>query len=312
MPEDLFIELKEEEHKKLFSIIQSKLCSKYKNCNYVLLKCPKYHAQRLFNQEIRFTIKELEILRKFADISEEEIENNIENIGNHEDGTIIKNPRFPFNLKDIIYVASHLMFDGSYRYKKGNYFYVHETSLLEYHKMRLNNFGEVPINFIEKEEQLYFSYTIAFIASKLLEINDFRSLKVTLSNKFKILVKENKELLDEFIKAMIINEGYIEDKIRIELGDNEEFVKDIYEVVSVFYKLNNLRHRFRSIEFKKVNKKYVNTKSWIIEINPTSFQLLYESINPLPIDYKQINFELLYKRKTRTWSQRKVKQKNLS
>ncbi len=305
LPKELFIDLKDELHEQLCNTIKNKLNSRFKNCFYEILKCPKYHAQRLFNKEIRFRIGEVEILRDFAGISKEETESNLETLGNHEDGTIIKNPRLPFHLKDIIYVASHLMFDGSYREKKGNYFYVHETSLLEYHKLRLNNFGEVPINFIENEEQLYFSYTLAFIASKLLEIPDFRSLKVTLSEKFKTLVKENKELIDEFIKAMITDEGVVEDKIKIELGDNKKLVDDINEIVSIHYKLNEIWSRTRSIDFKEFSKSYNNTKSWNIEFSTSSFTPLYEQIKQLPIDYKQKSFELLYKRKNREWYKRK-------
>src|SRR3989338_10037925 len=133
LPRDIFITLKDDFHHYFYKRIQNKLKSKFKNCCYILLNCQKWHAQRLFTKYTRSTIAELEKLREFENISKEEVERNIETIGNHEDGTIIKNPRLPFNLKDIVYVASHLMFDGSYRLNKGCYFYSYEESLTKYH-----------------------------------------------------------------------------------------------------------------------------------------------------------------------------------
>ena len=305
LPNDIYISLKEDYHNIFCGLVREKTRHNFKNCFYKVLNCPKWHAQRLFNKEIRFTIKELEILREFAQISKDEIEKNIGTLGNHEDGTIIKNPELPFNLKDIVYVASHLMFDGSFRYKEGCYFYVYDKDLLEYHKERIKIFGNVPTNFIEKENQLYFSYTLGYIASKILEIDNFRSLQTYLSDKLKILLKGNKIFLDEFIKAMIIDEGAIEDKIKIELGDNKRFVDDIYEVILYYYKLNKVITRVRNIYFKKYNTWNYNKRSWRIDFNFESLKLLYESLKPLPIKYKQKNFELLYKRQKRGWYKRK-------
>lgn len=306
LPEELFVSLKDEFHNRLCNKVQAFTGHYYKNCFYKVLNCPKWHAQRLFTKFNRMTIRELEILREFTNISREEIEINIDSLGNHEDGTIIINPKLPFHLKNIFYVASHLMFDGSFRNKKGGYFYAHTIDLVEYHKNRLNYFGEVPINFITNENQLYFSHTIGYIASKILEIQDFRSLKVFLSEKFKNLTKQHKILLDEFVKAMIIDEGAIDDKIRIELGDNERLIRDIYEVVSRYYPLNPLSSRIRDRYFlENRDWDYKNKKSWKIEFKAISFTLLYKSISPLPIGYKQRSLDGLNDRANRKWFKRR-------
>ncbi len=305
LPDNLFVSLKEDFHIYFCDLIKVKTGYNYKNCFYKTLNCPKWHAQRLFTRYTRLTLKELEVLRAFVGISREEIEQNIESIGNFEDGTIIRNPKLPFHMKDIFYVASHLMFDGCFRDKRGCYFYSYSDDLLEYHKNRLKSFGDVPMNFLVKDNQLFFSYTIGYIASKVLEISNFRSLEVYLSDKFKRLAKENKFLLDEFVKAMVVDEGAVDDKIRIELGNNEKFVNDIYQIISVYYELNKISSRERYVYFKKNPKWNHNLKSWKIEFSAISFTLLYESINPLPISYKQKNFELLYLRQNRSWYQRK-------
>src|SRR3989338_1890020 len=242
----------------------------------------------------------------FLGLQQEEIENNIETLGNTEHRTIIKNPRFPFSMLDICYVASHLMFDGSYRDKKGCYFFAYPNDFVDYHKQRLSLFGGVPMNFIEVENQLYFSYTLGYIASKLLEISDFRSLKVCLSDKFKKLAKDNIAFLNEFIKSMTIDEGAVDGNIRVELGNNEQFIYDIYEVVSSFYKLNKISSRHRFIHFKGVKNKYnYEQTSWTIVFSASCFKMLYENINPLPITYKQRNFQAIYTRQIRSWFKRK-------
>ncbi len=305
LPDDIFVYLKDDFHNKLCYKIQSLTKCYRKNCFYKVLNCPKWKAQRLFTKYNRIRLFDLEKLRSFAEINKEEVERNIESIGNYEDGTIIRNPNLPFYMKDIFYVASHLMFDGNYRPKNGCYLLCFGDGLFEYHTERLKIFGDVPTNYIEKEHQLYFSYTIGYICSKLLEIPDFRSMKVFLSDKLKNLCKDNKILLDEFVKAMITDEGAIDDRIRVELGNNEKFIRDIYEVVSFYYELNKIYSRERIIGFEN-NTKYIrNTKSWRIEFNHSSYILLYISISPLPISYKQENLTLLQKRNKKIWYKRK-------
>lgn len=307
LPEGLFISLNKDFHKKFCLILQKKIDYKFKNCFHKILNCPKWHAARLFTRKIRFTIKELEKLRKFIEISEKEIENNIETLGNHEDGTIIKNPKLPFNLKDIFYVASHLIFDGSFRLKKGCYFYAFEQSLVSYHKKRLNVFGEVPINFIKKENQLYFSYTIGYIASKILEIDNFGSTKCILSSKFKLYAFKYKLLADEVIKALIIDEGDVSDRIRIELA-NQKLVEDLCEIFRIYYNLTNIISRTRYIKFYNNKKPFPAhvLKSWKFGISASSFKDLYKSINPLPINYKENNFIALGNNQNRKWLVRKT------
>ena len=131
-------------------------------------------------------------------------------------------------------------------------------------------------------------------------------MKVFLSDKFKSLVKENKILLDEFIKAMITDEGAVDDKIRIELGNNEKFVKDIYEVVSIYYKLNKLSSRERFIRFKENPKWNYKTTLWKIDFSTESFIELHRSLGQLPIGYKQRNFDFLLEWKSKRWNQRRV------
>ncbi len=305
MPGDIFISLEPNFHAKLCNSIQLKLDNSRKNCFHKILHCPKWHAQRLFTQFNRMTIKELEILREFANISKEEAQNNIKSLGNHEDGTIIKNPKLPFNLKNIVYVAAHLMFDGSYREKGGCYFYSYEPSLVEYHKKRLSEFGSVPINFIANENQLYFSYTIGYIAKKLLEIDNFNSTQTYFSEKLKKLAKHNKELVDEIIKALIIDEGKVDDKIEAELA-NEKLVNDIHDLINEHYKATKITSRTRTIGFKN-NPKWIHTTTiWKIGISASSFKDLYNSISPLPINYKEENLKFLFDRQSRDFNQRKL------
>ncbi len=308
LPEDIFVSLKRDFHEKLCYIIQVKLKCKYKNCFQYILDCKDYHSKRLFNQEIRLTIKELNQLIEFSDISKEEVEENIGTIGNQEDGTIIKNPKLPFNLKDLFYVAPHLIFDGSFRFKRGNYFYSYEETLTEYHKKRLNIFGEVPINLMEKENQLYFSYTIAYLTIKILEINSFNSKLCILSEKFKKLAKENKFLTDEIVKALIIDESDINEKVRIELS-NKKLVEDLHEIFSIYYKLNKIASRTRKINIKEKGKiyNYISTV-WKFCFSASSFQDLYKSISPLPINYKEENLFALCNIQLHPWFKRKPKE----
>ena len=303
LPKDLFISLSPQLHIKLCLLIQKKTLNNCKNCFYEILKCPKWHAQRLFTRFNRMTIKEIEILREFADISREEIEREIESVGCHERRTIINNPKFPFQLRDLFYVASHLMFDGCYRERKGCYFYSYETSLVDYHRKRLYEFGEVPINFGKNDNHLYFSYAIGYITKNILEIDNFRSTKTFLSKKMKDLAKDNKILTDEIVKAIIIDEGNIEDKIEAELA-NERLIKDLYEVASRYYRLTKIASR--TIKFKD-NPKWTHTTTlWNIGFSAKSFQDLHKSISPLPIDYKEENLKFLFERKNRLFNQRKA------
>lgn len=305
LPNDLFVSLKSEFHSELCSSIQDKLGDKKKNCFYKILNCPKWHAQRLFTQFNRTTIKELEVLREYSGLSREEVEKNIETIGSHEDGTIIKNPKLPFQIKNLVYVAAHLMFDGCFRDKKGCYFYAYEPSLVDYHKRRLAVFGDVPIHVQEGENQLYFSYTMGYIASKFLDIDTFKSTKTHLSDRLKSLAKNNKEIVDEIVKALIIDEGNIEDKIEAELA-NEKLVIDLKEIIEPIYKLNKITSRTRTIEFKDHPKWTHTTTAWNIGFGASGFKELYKSLSPLPIDYKQDNLEFLSKRQTRGFNQRKM------
>lgn len=305
MPKELFVSLDRNFHQELCKKLQTKLEDNHKNCFYKILNCPKWHAQRLFNQNIRITLEELEKLREFAEIDKIKTEQSIENLGCHEDGTIIENPKLPFNMKDLFYVASHLMFDGSYRDKRGCYFYAYEPSLVEYHKSRLSQFGDVPVNFIEEENQLYFSFTIGFIAKSILEIKTFKSTQTYLSEKMKNLAKENKILADEIIKALIIDEGRVDDKIESELA-NEKLVKDIYEISNVYYKITKITSRTRKIDFKIKPRWKYNSTVWKINFSANSFKDLLNSLSPLPIEYKQENLNFLSKRQSRDYNQRNM------
>lgn len=304
LPEELFVTLNDNFHKHFCETIKRKLNSKYKNCFYKLLNCPKWHAQRLFTQFTRFTTKELEILRKFSEIPEQEVEKKISSIGNHEDGAVIKNPQLPFQLKDLVYIASHLMFDGCFRDKKGCYFYSYEDSLTEYHKKRLAVFGEVPTNFIVSESQLFFSYTLGYICSKVLNIPTFNSTECCLSEKIKELCAE-KIFVDEIIKAMIIDEGSIGDKIKIELA-NKKLIEDLHEVISRHYNLTKIFLRQRKGIYFKQNPQWTHDcKVFGINFSSTSFKHLNNSISPLPIEYKQEALNFLYDLQTNNQFHRK-------
>jgi DNA-binding transcriptional ArsR family regulator len=124
-----------------------------------------------------------------------------------------------------------------------------------------------------------------------------------LSNKFKLLAKENKVLTDEIIKALIVDEGWIEDKIKVELA-NKELVKGLYEIISHHYMLAKLISRERhNISFKGLWNHDLSV--WGFEFSAKSFQDLHKSISPLPIDYKQEALDFLYERQTRGYNQRK-------
>lgn len=304
LSDDLFISFNEVFHNKLCALAYDKTNNYFKNCFYNLLGCSKWHAQRLFNRDIRFRLNEFEKLRIKLGISRNYAEKYIETIGNHENRTIIKNPKLPFKMRDLIYVASHLFFDGCFRLNNGNYFYVYDNELLEYHKNRLKQLGDVPINFIKKEYQLYFSYTLGYIVKHTFNIPTFNSTTCFLSKKVKILAKRYKVLADEIIKALIIDEGAIEDKVKIELS-NERLVKDLCEVISKYYKLRKITYRKRSIRFKDNPKwKYISN-SWGLIFASENIKRLYISISPLPIDYKEDALKLLYRRKIRKWYKKK-------
>lgn len=293
LPKNLYISLNEDFHKKFCSQVQKRINSRFKNCFHLILNCHKCHAYELFTRRIRFRLDEFEVLRKFTDISKHEIESNIKTIGMHEDGSIINYPELPFKMKDLFYVAAHLLFDGSSG-RHGSYFYAIEKSLMNYHQRRLHSFGKnVPVNYIAKENQLYFSATISHITSKILNMHCFKSTRAILSNKMKSLAKRDKVLTDEIVRALIIDEGYIGDKIRIELN-NEQLIRDLHEVIGIYYKLNKISHRCHDGYCK-------NSVSWALTFKPEAFKDLYKSICPLPIQYKSENLEWLNNRKERKW-----------
>ncbi len=104
-------------------------------------------------------------------------------------------------------------------------------------------------------------------------------------------------LADELIKALIIDEGSIGDKIVIELG-NKKLAEDMYEIIKQHYKLTKLFSRTRKVYFKENSSWNHIFSSYGFGFSSESFENLYKSISQLPIDYKQANLEFLYKLKT--------------
>ena len=104
---------------------------------------------------------------------------------------------------------------------------------------------------------------------------------------------------------MIIDEGYIRDKIEVELA-NEKLINDLYYSIKQHYPLNSLISRTRNIHFKDNPKWNQVLHAWKFGFSANCFKEIYNSISPLPIDYKQESLKFLFDVKHRGYNQRKM------
>lgn len=270
------------------------------------LNMPFWKTPRIFNGKNRIPIGLLETLQKQCydvnneKFSTENIEKNIVSLGTHAHEGIYK-PKFPFKLNDLVYVYSHLIFDGSAGLK-GSYFMAAEKDVLEYHKNRLQNFGEIKTNFVEDENQLYIPWIIVYIIKKNFDTNSFKSLEAFIPPELKAIAMENKEIANEFVKAAIIDEGWIEDKISFAIS-NRKLCKDVWEISGSHYGVGTFPNKPR--ERIGITGKRVLEWRWIILSK--SMKDFYENIE-LPISHKQEKVKFAVKRQSRNWKQRKPKE----
>lgn len=299
LPEDIYVELDAYFHEKLFRTAISSLGFKAKTSLGKIFDTYDTQALRLWSQETRLTIAQLKKLQEITKFNIEEIEKSITSLGIRSDNKKrIYDPKLPFLLKDLVYVYSHLVFDGCGR-PKGSYFMAAEKELLDYHKSRLNSIGEIKINFNKKEKQLYLPWTLVYIVQQIFQVESFKSMKAEMPEKLKELAISNKEATNEIIKAAIIDEGWIEDKISFAIS-NENLCRDVWEITKAHYEVGRFPEKPR--ERIGITGKKVLEYRWIILSK--SMKNFYENIK-LPLSHKQERLEFAVKRQTREWYKRK-------
>lgn len=304
LPEGILIELEPEFCKKFCRTILNIEGLKSKLSFGEVTDIKGWKAARLFNSENRFPVKLLETLRRKyflnnTKFSIENIEMNIKSIGMHSDNyNRIYNPNLPFDIKDLTYVWAHLVFDGCGR-PKGSYFMAPQDELLEYHKNRLQAFGKISINFNEKGKQLYVPWTLVYIVKEIFQVNSFKSLEARVPKILKELAMKNKEIANEIIKAAIIDEGWIEDKISFAIS-NEKLCRDVWEITKPHYEVGRFPEKPR-IRRGITNKRLPEWR-WIILSK--SMKDFYDNIS-FPLSHKQERLEFVVKRQSRRWYKRK-------
>ncbi|MBI5061315.1 MAG: hypothetical protein HZB67_03295 [Candidatus Aenigmarchaeota archaeon] len=303
LPQDILVELEHTFHKELFSTFMKSKGLKSKISLGDALNIPPWKAPRLIDGENRISVGLLELLRLSCQnidaekFSSENVEKNISSLGTHADKRV-HSPKFPFRLADLVYVYSHLIFDGSAR-RKGTYFMAAENELLKYHRNRLQDFGKVETNFIEKEKQLYIPWVLAYLVKKIFSVNSFKSLGAIIPSELKNIAIDKKEIANEIIKAAIIDEGWVEDKISFAIS-NEKLCKDIWEIAKAHYGVGNFPEKPR--ERIGITGKKVSEWRWIILSK--SMKDFYENIE-LPLSHKQERVKFAVKRQSREWYKRK-------
>lgn len=307
LPSGVLIELNPDVRRHLCKTAISVCKYKSKGDLGKILNIPSWKARRLINCENRFPVQWLEKLMRICaskfrvGFSVEMVEKNIKSIGLHSDNRFrIYNPTLPFKLKDLVYVWSHLVFDGSATPKSGSYFMVPQHELLKYHENKLQVFGDVPTNLIEKEKQLYIPWTLVYIVIEIFKPNSFRSLDARVPNMIKNLAIKFKEIADEIIKAALIDEGWIYDKINFGIA-NEKLSRDVWEITKAHYKVGRFPTKPRTRI--GISGKCLNDWKWTI--SNKSADGLFNSIKPLPIPYKNETLNFIIRRHNRSWYKRK-------
>ncbi|MBL7206286.1 MAG: hypothetical protein ISS36_01665 [Candidatus Aenigmarchaeota archaeon] len=302
LPEGVLIELRPDFCSRFCKAILNKEHLKSKLSFGRVIGIEDWKGARLFNSRNRFPVKLLESLRKkyfIEDImfSIRNIEKNIISIGTHADKRIYY-PRFPFMLKDLVYVYSHLIFDGSAR-PKGCYFMAPQNELLEYHNNRLQNFGMVQTNFMDNDKQLYFPWVIGFIVNEIFQVNSFKSMEARIPENLKGLAIKDQNIANEIIKSAIVDEGWVGDRIGFSLS-NGELCKDVWEIAKAHYNVG------RFPENPRIRKGITNKKllEWAWKFSSKSIKNLHKNIE-FPLSYKQKAVEFIVKRQSRGWYKRK-------
>ena len=106
---------------------------------------------------------------------------------------------------------------------------------------------------------------------------------------------------------MLIDEGAIEEKIEVELC-NKKLIEDLYSILKDHYILRPIstRKRFSGYHWDRGDL----SESWNLNFSIKSCSLLYKSISPLSIVYKEKNLQLLFKLKERkyTFNSKQIKE----
>ncbi len=299
LPKDIYVELKDDFREKLFRTAISSIGSKSKTSLGKIFNTHDTQTLRLWSQETRLTIEQLEKLQEITKVTTEDIERSITSIGIRSDNKKrIYGPKLPFSLKDLVYVYSHFVFDGCVS-KKYSYFMAVEEKLLEYHRSRLQNFGGVNTNFSENDKQLFIPRTLVNIIKDLFNVNSFKSLEATIPVKLKTIAIENKEIANEIIKAAITDDSWVEDKVSFSVS-NERLSRDVWEITKTHYTVGKFPEKPR-IRIGISGKDAIEWKWSILSSSLSDFQRNIK----LPLTHKQERIDFAVKRQNREWYKRK-------
>ncbi len=299
LPEDLYVELTSDFRKRLFSAAISSIGCKTKTSLGRIFGTYDTQALRLWSQETRLTIGQLEKLRHITGLGVEEIERAITSIGIRSDNRKrIYEPRLPFLLKDLVYVYSHLVFDGCGR-RGGSYFMALEKELLDYHEERLSKFGRLDASFNKIEKQLYLPWTLAHIVKTIFDVKSFGSLEAFIPSQLKNEALKTKEIANEIIKAAITDDGWVEDKISFSVS-NEQLSRDVWEISKAHYNVG----KFPAEPRIRIGISGKNSIEWKWSILSSSLQDFQRNIK-LPLPHKQERIDFAVKRQHRGWYKRK-------
>jgi len=272
--------------------IRNKLFSKFKSKNFTQkLFCYKLSiSQNTFTSWKKgktflpmFALKE--IIKNFDNQKYwwNLIENNVSSYKT-KSGEInaINNPVFP--IKDspsFREIVLHLMADGSVESYAGYYNYENSTKL-EFIEQIKNVFGDCEYKIYP--HHVHFSMTIPHILSHYLNI-DFHGKRCRIPQKF---FNGNREKLIAILRAMIIDEGTIDNSnVRID-SSNKPFLNDVKSIaLKLDYKCG----------------KIWESKGPIFRFNilAESVEKLYLNIRPLPIKKKENQLILACESRNRKW-----------
>ncbi|MBI4894947.1 MAG: hypothetical protein HY831_00500 [Candidatus Aenigmarchaeota archaeon] len=288
LPRDMYVELDKDFRERLLRTATASIGLNTKTGLGKILNTYDEQVLKIWREETRLTINQLDYLRKICIFSVEEVEKSIKSLGIRSDNKRrIYNPKLPLLLKDLVYAYSHLVFDGCVS-KRYSYFLAFEKELLDYHKIRLGNFGKIEIKFFEKDKQLYLPHVIIHIIKEFLNPNSFKSLEATIPEELKELAIKDIEIANEIIKAAITDDGWVEDMVSFSVS-NKQLSRDVWEISKAHYEVGKFPEKPRErIEFtiKRQNRKWYRRS-----IGETK-KLIIKSLLEKPKSTKELCFEL--------------------
>ncbi len=302
LPGDIYVELDREFREILLKTAVSSIGLSKKSDVAKVLNTYYEQAQKIWKEETRLTINQLEYLRKLCNFTIEEVEKAIKSLGIRSDNKKrIYDPKLPFSIKDFVYVYSHLVFDGCVS-KRYSYFLAYEKELLDYHVVRLKNFGRVDNKFFEKDKQLYIPHVIIHIIRNTFGPNSFKSLEAKIPKELKELATRDIEIANEIIKAAITDDGWIEDRISFSVA-NEHLSKDVWEIAKAHYDVGKFPDKPR----ERIGISGKPAIEWKWSILSSSMKKISENIK-FPLSHKQERLEFAIRRQNRQWYKRKPKE----